>query len=31
MTFLHLDEYAFTEVYDDEKVEDGKKLAKFGK
>jgi len=28
MVFLGLDEYTFSEVYDNEKVEEGKKLAK---
>lgn len=30
MVFLGLDEYTFSEVYDDEKVEEGKKLSQIG-
>lgn len=30
MTWLHLDEFAFSEIYDENKVKDGRKLAKFG-
>jgi len=31
MVFLGLEEFSFSEVFDKEKVEDGKRLAKIGK